>query len=200
MEEEVSFEALLKLRDQVGLKSFKEFESQVIFKNNKGTESKKSSKIKHNSDEDEAPVEISSKTPFKKQKSRVVYRTRDPRFDNRIGKFNEEKFKKNYEFAFNLREEELKAIKNSKQDEKKKYLIQRIENQKRESAKKRNSNKKVEVLPDGNKFYKTKKLQRTEELVNKFVELKKSGKLEKHLDKRRKKQAGKERKKLNIEK
>lgn len=214
MDDEVSFEALLKLRDQVGLKSFKEFESKVLFKNKSEKSQNKRSSKKINNEDDEAPLEISSKKPFKKNKHRANRqfqpRTRDPRFDNRIGTFNEEKFQKKYDFAFKMRDQELEHLKatqknEQKEDKRKKYLIQRIENQKRENSKKfsnkvRNSNKKVEVLSDGTKFYKTKKLQRTEDLVNKFIELKNSGKLEKHLDKRRKKQAGKERKKMNIEK
>ncbi|CAG9806381.1 unnamed protein product [Chironomus riparius] len=212
MEEETSFEALLKLRDQVGLKSFKEFESKVLFKN-KSEKSQKRSRKEVNNEDDEAPLEISSKTPFKKSKNAVnrqfQARSRDPRFDSRIGTFNEEKFQKKYDFAFKLRDQELEDLKatqkkEDKDDKKKKYLIQRIENQKRENSKKlinkvRNNNK-VEVLVDGTKFYKTKKLQRTEDLVNKFIELKNAGQLEKHLDKRRKRQAGKERKKMNIEK
>ncbi|KAL7026231.1 hypothetical protein ACKWTF_013812 [Chironomus riparius] len=212
MEEEASFEALLKLRDQVGLKSFKEFESKVLFKN-KTEKSQKRSRKEVNNEDDEAPLEISSKTPFKKSKNAVnrqfQARSRDPRFDSRIGTFNEEKFQKKYDFAFKLRDQELEDLKatqkkEDKDDKKKKYLIQRIENQKRENSKKlinkvRNNNK-VEVLADGTKFYKTKKLQRTEDLVNKFIELKNAGQLEKHLDKRRKRQAGKERKKMNIEK
>ncbi|XP_070493886.1 ribosomal RNA processing protein 36 homolog [Chironomus tepperi] len=215
MEEEVSFEALLKLRDQVGLKSFKEFESEMLFKNKSEKSQNKNKKSKNEvNEDDEAPLEISSKKPFKKNKNTAYRqsqpRTRDPRFDNRIGTFNEEKFQKNYDFAFKMRDQEVEDLKatqknEEKPDKRKKFLIQRIENQKRENAKKfvnkaRNSNKKVEVLSDGTKFYKTKKLQRTEDLVNKFLELKNSGKLEKHLDKRRKKIAGKERKKMNIEK
>lgn len=210
----MSFEALLKLRDHVGLKSFNTFESEVLFKNKSQKTQNKRSRKELNDEDDEAPLEISSKKPFKKNKNtanrQFQPRTRDPRFDNRIGTFNEEKFKKNYEFAFQIRDQEIEELKASqkkeeKHDKRKKYLIQRMENQKRENLKKfdkkvRNSNKKVEVLSDGTKFYKTKKLQRTEDLVNKFIELKNSGQLEKHLDKRRKKQAGKERKKMNIEK
>lgn len=214
MDEEVSFEALLKLRDQVGLKSFKEFESKVLFKKKSEKSQNKRSRREVNNEDDEAPIEISSKKSFKKNKitanRKFQPQTRDPRFDNRIGTFNEEKFQKNYEFAFKMRDQELEDLKatqknEQKEDKRKKYLIQRIDNQKRENSKKfnnklRNSNKKVQVLSDGTKFYKTKKLQRTEDLVNKFIELKNSGKLEKHLDKRRKMQAGKERKKMNIEK
>ena len=213
MEEEASFEALLKLRDQVGLKSFKEFESKVLFKN-KSEKSQKRSRKEINNEDDEAPLEISSKKPFKKNKNtanrQFQPRSRDPRFDSRIGTFNEEKFQKRYDFAFKMRDQELEDLKatqkkEDKDDKRKRYLIQRIENQKRENSKKfsnkvRNSNKKVEVMSDGTKFYKTKKLQRTEDLVKKFVELKNAGTLEKHLDKRRKRQAGKERKKMNIEK
>ena len=68
MEEEASFEALLKLRDQVGLKSFKEFESKVLFKN-KSEKSQKRSRKEINNEDDEAPLEISSKKPFKKNKN-----------------------------------------------------------------------------------------------------------------------------------
>jgi ribosomal RNA-processing protein 36 len=211
--EELTFETLLKLRDEVGLKTFKQFEAEKFY--NKNDPKKRRVKESNRNSDDEAPMEISSKTPFKKNKPSQKWRVEkqhpiDPRFSDRSGRFSDERFKKDYQHAFELRETELQTLKdtqskdehNEAETSKRKYLIQRMENQKRESRmkSKKPQNKPVEVLQDGTKFYKKKKVQRTEDLVNKFLELKKSGQLEKHLDKRRKKLAGKERKKMNIEK
>ncbi|KAG5671128.1 hypothetical protein PVAND_001342 [Polypedilum vanderplanki] len=162
--EELSFETLLKLRDEVGLKTYQQFEAEKYYNKNETEQAlnrkRKMKESKTNSDDDEAPVEISSKRPFKKNKPSQKWRIEAPR---------------------NINPRFLNREVNKKQNQPK-------------------NNKNVEILNDGTKFYKTKKVQRTEELVNKFIELKKNGQLEKHLDKRRKKIAGKERKKMNIEK
>lgn len=76
--------------------------------------------------------------------------------------------------------------------------IKKMENQKREFDKK--INKKIRPTPKELNYYTNKRKQRAEDLLNKFKELKESGQLEKYLDKRRKKQSGKSRKKMNIEK
>lgn len=76
--------------------------------------------------------------------------------------------------------------------------IRKMENQKREFDKK--VNKKIQPTPKELNYYPNKRKQRAEDLLSKFKELKASGTLEKYLDKRRKKQSGKSRKKMNIEK
>jgi ribosomal RNA-processing protein 36 len=87
-------------------------------------------------------------------------------------------------------------MKKTKKDEKVSYLVQRMENQKREYQKKT----KIQSKPKDTNYFPNKRKQRAEELLNKFKELKSAGKLDKYLDKKRKKESGKSRKKMNIEK
>jgi ribosomal RNA-processing protein 36 len=205
-EVDLSFEELLKLRNEVGSKAFKKYNNANSQKFNQVSVNLR--KLSHKNDE--SPLELSSKIPVKQKRyvAHNVQSTVDPRFNDRCGKFNEEKFRKNYQFAFDMRDqevEELKKIqeKDEKQKKKAKYLIQRMENQKREYNRKvlkPKSRHKLEKSSDGSKFYVNKNLLRAKELVDKFKTLKEAGSLEKHLDKRRKKQAGKERKRMGIEK
>jgi len=210
-DQDLPFETLLKLQETLGTKTFREARD-----NNKSDEKSRKRKTKSEVPEDEAPEEYSSKHPFKKQllkppprPQQQTQRSIDPRFNSRSGNFKEDHFRRHYQFAFDLREQELTKLKstlpkaeNSEEKEKSKYLIQRMENQKREQQKRhqqRNQSKAI-INKDGSKYFPSKKEQRAQELVAKFRELKESGQLEKHLEKRRKKQAGKERKKMNIEK
>jgi len=159
---------------------------------------------------DEAPEEISSKHPpkrtFVKTPRQRQLPSIDPRFNPRAGKFKEEHFRRNFQFAFDLKDKELEELKKStpankdpEEAGKAKYLIQRMENQKREQQKKRQISKPI-INRDGSKYYPSKKEVLAQELVAKFEQLKDSGKLKTHLEKRRKKQAGKERKRMQIEK
>lgn len=106
-----------------------------------------------------------------------------------------------------MRDQELSELKEQKRKKKKeqtnddievKQKIQRMENQKREFEQKKI--KKSQTTTKEVNYYPSKRKQRAEDLLNKFKELKQSGKLEKYLDKRRKKQSSKSRKKMNIEK
>lgn len=89
---------------------------------------------------------------------------------------------------------------NPEEKEKAKYLVQRMENQKREQLKKQQNKAKMIINKDGSKYFPSKKEILAKELVEQYKDLKDSGKLQTHLEKRRKKQAGKERKKMQIEK
>lgn len=218
---------LLKLRDKLG----KDY-SDAVFSNsssNKKGNLKFKNKLpvkrtrrNHQSDSDEPPEEVSSKKPLPlwgmrnySSNKKIKQETRDPRFDSRAGTYKEEKFRTNFEFAFNMRQEELASLKKELKDpeldpDRKsqiKFLIQRIENQNRsyEQNKAREEKfwKKKEEIQKARKegrkpFIKSKRVERTEELVQKFEELKKSGQLAKHIEKRKKKNASKNRKKLDI--
>lgn len=200
IDKDLPFETLLQLEQKLGSKTFREAHAATIL-----NKVKKSKRV----EDDEAPVEISSKHPQKKsflrgEKPRQT-RAIDPRFNPRAGKFKEDHFRKNFQFAFDLKDKEIEQLKKSKRTaknpeeiEKTKYLIQRMENQKREQLKKDNS--KHVINKDGSKYFPSKKEQFAQELVSKYVDLKESGKLSAHLEKRRKKQAGKERKRMQIEK
>lgn len=205
IDKDLPFETLLELQKKVGSKSFSEFHSG----NNGSTSKKRKAKAREQNDSDEAPDEVSSKHPPKKSHFSVpkVTQTRsiDPRFNPKAGKFKEDHFRKNFQFAFDLKDKELeqlkktkKSIKNPEEREKTDYVIQRMENQKREYL--RRKSKSVIVNKDGTKYFPSKKEVLAKELVEKYEELKGTGKLQSHLEKRRKKQAGKERKKMDIAK
>lgn len=213
LDKDLPFETLLQLEQKLGSKTFREAqaassnkgETRMLPKKRKGD-----SKVDDNSG-DEAPEEMSSKNPPKRSLIKAA-RTRqapsiDPRFNPKAGKFKEDHFRKNFQFAFDMKDKELeelkkstKLIKDPEQTEKAKYLIQRMENQKREQQRKKAKSKSVIVNKDGTKYFPSKKEVFAQEMVEKYVELKESGKLGSHLEKRRKKQAGKERKRMQIEK
>lgn len=208
LNKDLPFETLLKLQDTIGSKQFREYQN-----NSKGNselkEPKKIVKIlnfRHDSD-DEGPEEFSSKHPPKKQKKLLKPprqpRSIDPRFSSRCGEYKEKHFKRNFQFAFDMKDQEIQELKKLRDDkvqgENAKYLVQRMENQKREAMRRSNVKKnKLMITPSGAKIFQSKKELEAKELVAKFEELKNSGKLQKHLEKRRKKQAGKERKKLDL--
>lgn len=207
LDKDLPFETLLQLEQKLGSKTFRE----VHAVNKK--EATLLPKNRNKYDDDEAPEEISSKHPPKRSLLKTPRQNKaatsvDPRFNSRAGKFKEDHFRKNFQFAFDLKDQELEQLKKAKlsrkdpeEMEKTKYLIQRMENQKREQLKKKSSNRMKPIInKDGTKYFPSKKEVLAQELVSKYEELKSAGKLSSHLEKRRKKQAGKERKKMQIEK
>lgn len=209
LDKDLPFEALLKLEQKLGSKTFRKVQAKNSSKSQ--TKSKKSIINLQKYDSDEAPEEMSSKKPSKKSfvqlpRPQRPPRSIDPRFNPRSGEYKPEHFRKNFQFAFDLKDQELEQIKKSvpttrdpEEKEKAKYLIQRMENQKREYEKRKLKTKPI-VNKDGLKYFPNRKEQLTKDLVAKYVQLKESGKLESHLEKRRKRQAGKERKRMDIEK
>lgn len=204
LDKDLPFETLLKLEQKLGSKTFRESQG------NKAETRMLPKKRNQDFDSDEAPQEISSKKPPKRSFMKTIptpkpQRAIDPRFNPRAGKYKEDHFRKNFQFAFDMKDKELEELKKStptfkdpEEKKKAKYLIQRMENQKRELLKRQNKPKPA--VKDGKKYFPSKKEAFAQELVTKYEELKSSGKLQSHLEKRRKKQAGKERKKMQIEK
>ena len=202
IDKDLPFETLLALEQKLGSKTFREAqnkkESNLLPKKRKSAE---------RLDDDEPPEEFSSKHPPKRSfiKTPRQELSIDPRFNPRAGKFKEDHFRKNFQFAFDMKDKELELLKKAKPDAdpeqagKAKYLIQRMENQKREQQKKKQKTKPI-INRDGTKYFPSKKEVFAQDLVTKFKELKESGKLKSHMEKRRKKQAGKERKRMQIEK
>lgn len=202
IDKDLPFETLLQLEQKLGSKTFQAYS----FSTSKKQEPCRRSK----SSDDEAPVECSSKHPPKRLTGAFIpprerpVRSVDPRFSSRSGTFKEKHFRKNFQHAFDLKEKELNDLKQSTKNddpeeaEKAKYLIQRMENQKR--AYNQKMKKLQPTKKNGTKYFPSKKEILAKEMVGKFEELKDAGKLQSHLEKRRKKQAGKERKKMNIDK
>ena len=205
IDKDLTFETILKLEQKLGSKTFREAHAV-----NKAEAKMLPTKRSQISEDDEAPEEVSSKKIPKRafvkaapvpKKQRAI----DPRFNPRAGTYKEKHFRRNFEFAFDMKDKELEELKKSSKSyenpedkNKAKYLIQRMENQKRELNKR--LNKPKPVIKDGKKLYSSKKATLAQELVDKYEELKGQGKLQSHLEKRRKKQAGKERKRMQIEK
>lgn len=144
----LSFEDLLKLKEEIGSKVYNE----TVF----GTQS---SKVKRRKDFKRAnknrPREMSSKIRLKPNSINPVITAkqvtaRDPRFDPLCGNFDDKTFKSNYKFLKDVRkkekkqlEDELKKCSNPEERKKIKYLIQRIENQVREQEKQETEKNKL---------------------------------------------------------
>lgn len=190
---ELSFDQLRKLGEKLGYKTYKE----AAF-GPKSTDITKTSRKNKNKPREESskkkPIEV------KKEKKPIA---RDPRFDSLYGTYNEEHFKKAYSFIPKIRKKEKKELKRrslieTDEEEKKriKYLISRIESQEREEIKKEKKKRKekqetearIQALESGHKpHFKTKYERKLVNLVDRFTELKKSGKLKKHMKKVEKK-------------
>lgn len=194
---QMSFEDLQKLKEKLGSKIYKEalFGPRTV---NKKTEFKRENKNR--------PREISSKKPVSRFREVVQvkkYIPRDPRFDNLCGMYNPKKFKRNYGFINEIKENDIKELKKElteSKDPKKinkiKYLIQRLENQLREEKRRDLEEQKeyeekkeiAEAIRRGEKpVFKKKSEKRILNLVSQYEELKNSGKLKKHIQRLRKK-------------
>ncbi|XP_031157041.1 ribosomal RNA processing protein 36 homolog [Sander lucioperca] len=204
----MSFEDIMKLQNKVGTKVY----NQVAYGNNErgGTTGRKKRLNKNR------PMEISAKrpAPFLRQVVSVKKPTlRDPRFDDLSGEYKPEIFESTYKFINDIRgrEKEIvqKQLKRTKKDNKKKeklqFLLKRMENQER-ARQSREQQRERELQfkrlqreranqgarPFFLKNSEKKKLQ----LAEKYQQLKKSGKLDNFLSKKRKRNAGKDRRKL----
>nr|CAG4646598.1 EOG090X0E8U [Macrothrix elegans] len=135
---------------------------------------------------------------------------RDPRFDSLCGEFIEKKFHRHYEFVNEMKEDEIKKLNEELKEEtdpkkikKIKYVIQRLKNQlvaekKRKIAEDKSQKEKQEVidaLKQGRKpFFQKKSDKKKEELKKKFDTLKKEGRLDQYMAKKRKHNTQKDRK------
>ncbi|XP_046992211.1 ribosomal RNA processing protein 36 homolog isoform X2 [Schistocerca americana] len=198
----MSFEEILKLKEELGAKVY----SEAVFgaKRVPKTDFKRANKNR--------PREMSSKTPVHNTKKLRNNVGRDPRFDPLCGTFNDETFKNAYSFVNEIRDKEKEQLKNeleketnTAKKEKIKYILQRMENQDREERRHKEKLEKlklerqeqIEMLKQGKKpWFKKKSERRVLQLVDQYEELKKKGKLQKHIEKQRKKSAHVARKKL----
>ncbi|XP_056648062.1 ribosomal RNA processing protein 36 homolog [Diorhabda sublineata] len=201
----LSFEALLKLKEQVGSKTF----GKTVYG---GSCAKKSNFKRANKNR---PREVSSKIRPQKLKLENNIQIekkpipRDPRFDPLCGEFEHKIFKENYSFIKDIRlnekrqlEEELKTCVNPKRKEIIRKLLQRMNNQlleqerqDKEKCKKIQKRSEIkEKLRNGEKpLFKKKSVEKLENAIEKYEELKKSNKLQKHIEKKSKKLSSKER-------
>lgn len=202
----MSFEELQALKERIGLKMYKE----AVF-----GEQRKRSKVNFKRENKNRPREESAKRPV--SVIREVFQTKkkahnDPRFDPRAGEYSEKVFKSTYSFISDLRskeraelEEMLRSESDPEQRKTIKKLLQRMKNREATEKQKRRQSK---IDEEYRKFvaeskehgvtpkFLSKKERRQVELAERFRELKKVGKLDKYLEKRRKKNVRKERKHL----
>lgn len=205
----MSFEELIQLKERLGLKVY----NQVLH----GKREKKTSKRVFKRENKNRPMEMSSKKPVKHSKDGAQVKkkmTRDPRFDDLSGEFNEHYFKSNYSFLFDIKareKEKIKKIMKKEKDPEKKGELQKLFNrmdQQEQAEKQKDKRKDIEKewkkheqsqVQQGKKPFFLKKTDlRKLELAEKYKELQKSGKLETYLSKKRKKTAQKEKKKLPL--
>ncbi|KAK7930445.1 hypothetical protein WMY93_006840 [Mugilogobius chulae] len=205
----MSFEDVLKLQNKVGTKVYNKV------KHDSGSGSEPSTSGKRKRLNKNRPMEVSAKRPvsFLRQVVSVKKSTlRDPRFDDLSGEYKADIFEKTYGFINDIKHREKEVIKkklNKSKSQRKKeelqFLVKRMENQERARlSREQQRNKELEFkrkqrqranegqAPLYLKNSERKKLQ----LLEKYEDLKKSGKLENFLSKKRKRNATKDRKKL----
>eukprot|EP01132_Coremiostelium_polycephalum_P006704 gene6704-8301_t len=179
--------------------------SYVIDKNGKKRiEAKKVNK--------DGPVEMPSNIPVSRFRQIIPNKTkkfRDPRFDNLSGSFDERLFRKQYSFLDDIMKRDIsnltKQLELSQDPNEKQRLFKMIQSQKSKlraqlikdkerELKDKWVEKEVDSIKKGKTpYHLTKKGFREIQLEEKYKSLKESGKLDKFIEKKRKKVASKER-------
>ncbi|XP_075904932.1 ribosomal RNA processing protein 36 homolog [Nelusetta ayraudi] len=207
----MSFEDVLKLQNRVGTKVY----NQVAYGGSGGGSISHGKRRKPRQNKNR-PMEISAKRPVPVLRQVVTARKpmfRDPRFDDLSGEYKPEIFEKTYKFIDDIRSREkhlvqkkLKKLKtNGQRREELSFLLKRMENQERakknrEEQRERELQFKRQQRERANQgaapFFLKKSDKRKLQLAQKYEELKKSGKLDNFLSKKRKRNAGKDRRKM----
>ncbi|KAL2634803.1 hypothetical protein R1flu_006282 [Riccia fluitans] len=196
------------IREQVADVPFEELQkaksdgrTALFTRNKKTVDTKRANKNR--------PMEVTSKKPVGRFREviqapkRVI---RDPRFESLCGNFDENRFKSAYKFLYDEqlpaeRQRLQKMISRGKADEEVKKDLSWIEKQLKEEEDRQKQTAKTseqksalkQVVREGKKPYYPKKSElKKQELIEKYKELKSSGKLEKFMAKRRKKNAAKD--------
>ncbi|KAJ2413774.1 rRNA biogenesis protein rrp36 [Coemansia sp. IMI 209128] len=181
------------------------------------TVSTKSGKKDMHRDNRKKPAMMSSKRPVSRFRQVVDIakpQTRDPRFDNLSGHFNEDLYEKSYGFLDKQREEEIESLKAQMQKIKNRdpHEAQRIQTvvssmqsqmaaqrQKKhtQELKRTHRKKELEAVKQGKTPYFLKKSDlKGLEVAEKFTKLKGESKLDNYLEKRRKRNATKDHRRM----
>ncbi|XP_077428157.1 ribosomal RNA processing protein 36 homolog [Vanacampus margaritifer] len=201
----MSFEDVLQLRRHVGTKAYNRVAHGA--RQPAAAERKRLNKNR--------PAEVSAKkrAPFLRQVVAVKKTPlRDPRFDDLSGEYKAEIFDKTYDFIHDIRRREtqviqkqLKKTKSSVKKEQLNFLLKKMANQERarQSREQRRASElqhKREQRERANRgarpFFVNKSEQKKQDLAARFSALKTSGKLDAFLGKKRKRNAGKDRRRL----
>ncbi|XP_056674245.1 ribosomal RNA processing protein 36 homolog isoform X2 [Monodelphis domestica] len=210
----MTFEELLELQNRVGTKMYR----QLMAGPSAEDQPRRAAPTRaQGAAEKQRPLEMSSKTrvPFLRQVVPVRKKVaRDPRFDDLSGEYNPEVFEKTYRFLneYRAKEKELvaKRLKKSKlgeEQEKLKQLLHRMDQQ--EAAQHEQQRQQEQRLAlkreqraqaqQGHRpFFLKKSEQRQLALAEKYKKLKRSQKLESFLSRKRRRNAGKDRRRLPL--
>ncbi|XP_037375633.1 kelch domain-containing protein 3 isoform X2 [Talpa occidentalis] len=212
---DMSFEELLELQHQVETKAYK----QLATGNSKKKQGSRPPVQSACVADKHRPLEMSAKVrvPFLRQVVPISKKVaRDPRFDDLSGEYNPEVFDKTYQFLDDIRAKEkelvkkqLKKHRSGEKHEKLQQLLQRMEQQEStQQERKRQQELRLALKQErraqaqqGHRPYFLKKSeQRQLALAEKFKELKRSKKLESFLSRKRRRNAGKDRRHLPLSK
>lgn len=155
------------------------------------------------------PVELTSKVPMSMY-LRVKETRRDPRFEDSCGVFDPERFKKKYSFLEEMKQKEerivMRKMKREKDPEKKTELKKVVQGLKEKQIAEEDKERKriiagqlrEEAIEQTGKPFVNRSRIKKFALVDKFQQLKKTGKLDKYIERKRKKLVAKARKKYDI--
>lgn len=134
----MSFAELIKLKEQLGTKVYND---AMFGENSKQKKTKKALKTDFKRENKNRPREATAKKQVPllgtvKPKKAETDRVRDPRFDSKCGEYDRQKFRQDYGFIADIRENELGELKKQLKDKslsdeerkKIKLLIQRMNN------------------------------------------------------------------------
>ncbi|XP_022437650.1 kelch domain-containing protein 3 isoform X3 [Delphinapterus leucas] len=211
----MSFEELLKLQSQVGTKTYK----QLVTGNSTKKQSSRPPVQKACVADKHRPLEMSAKVrvPFLRQVVPVSKKVaRDPRFDDLSGEYNPEVFDKTYQFLNDIRAREKDLVKrqlkkrcSGEERERLKQLLQQVERQEMAQQERKRQQelhlalkqeRRAQAQQGHRPYFLKKSEQRQLVLAEKFKELKRSKKLESFLSRKRRRNAGKDRRHLPLSK
>ncbi|XP_006873342.1 PREDICTED: ribosomal RNA processing protein 36 homolog, partial [Chrysochloris asiatica] len=211
----MSFEELLELQSQVGTKKYK----QLVAGNNTRKQDSRPPGQNACVADKHKPLEMSAKArvPFLRQVVPVSKKvTRDPRFDDLSGEYNPEVFDKTYQFLNDIRAKEkeivkkqLKKHRSGAEHEKLQLLLQRLEQQEMAQQDRKQQQelclalkkeRRAQAQQGHRPYFLKKSEQRQLTVAEKFKELKRSKKLESFLSRKRRRNAGKDRRHLPLSK
>ncbi|XP_055492260.1 ribosomal RNA processing protein 36 homolog isoform X1 [Leucoraja erinacea] len=202
----LSFEELQELQSKVGLKAY----NRMVCDSGKEQRKERRQSLKK-----DRPMEMSSKQPVPFLRRPVAVKKgmlRDPRFDDLSGDYNPEIFDKTYAFLDDIRHKEkelikrkLRKVKKPKSKQQLEYVLRRMTEQDKAQDHKRQQRERLnqfkqeqrQRVQQGSKPYFLKKSElKTMELADRYQALKRDGKLESFLGRKRKRNATKDRQKL----
>ncbi|XP_015984127.1 kelch domain-containing protein 3 isoform X2 [Rousettus aegyptiacus] len=211
----MSFEELLELQSRVVTKTHK----QLVAGNSTKKQGSRPPVQNACVADKHRPLEMSAKVrvPFLRQVVPISKKVaRDPRFDDLSGEYNPEVFDKTYQFLNDIRAKEkelvkkqLKKHRSGEEHEKLQQLLHRMEQQEMAQQERKQQQelrlalkqeRRAQAQQGHRPYFLKKSEQRQLALAEKFKELKRSKKLDSFLSRKRRRNAGKDRRHLPLNK